>query len=93
MKILRDKVVAKCEETLKTNFNFPNKEAYTKFNSFVTNAFTGDLAQIPWRQFYRRNEDILSQNGQRRREFDKKEREWQSLVDSAIQTLETIDNE
>ena len=90
MKSLRDKVVANCQTTLENKLNFPNKEAYTKCNSFVTNAFTGYNLDIPWEQFYDNKKDVLWPNAVRSQENKIKEQKWQNLVNSAIEANQEI---
>lgn len=81
---LRDKVVDKCEQTLQGKLSFPNEEAHSKFDKFITLAFTGADAQTAWRIFYNKNQAILWSGARQKEENKVVEQEWQRLVDAAI---------
>ena len=86
----RDKVVSNCEKELKMRLSTPNKEAYTKFNKFIISAFWGEYAQTHWRDFYDINKSILWPDAQQKQEYERVEREWQNLVNSAVDALTSI---
>lgn len=50
--MLRKKVVENCKLTLESKLNFPNQEAHTKFEKFVSNGLKGEKAETAWRDFY-----------------------------------------
>ncbi|MGH8000062.1 MAG: hypothetical protein ACREPR_11670, partial [Brasilonema sp.] len=83
---LRHQVVNKCEQTLRTKLSFPNEEAYSKFDKFVTQAFTDEKATREWRDFYQdeKNLAILWPGAEQKENSKQIEQEWQRLVDSSI---------
>lgn len=82
---LRKKVVEDCQITLKGKLNFSNKEAYTKFDKFVSNAIISDQIDTEWQDFYRDEKNRELWPGAKSKENAKKlEQDWQDLVAKAI---------
>ncbi|MBF2063108.1 MAG: dynamin family protein [Calothrix sp. C42_A2020_038] len=83
---LREKVVDDCEQTLQKMLQFPNQEAYSKYDKFVTLAFKGETASREWRKFYddEKNKSKLWSGAQEKEKNKRVEQEWQSLVAGAI---------
>lgn len=93
VKLLRNEVVAQCETKLQTMLSFPNQEAYSKFDKFVTLAFRNDLAETGWLDFYSddNNKAILWPGSDIRRENKQVEDKWKELVNSAIKVINDKD--
>ena len=82
---LRKKVVEECKLTLEEKLNFPNQEAYTKFDKFVSNALKGEKAETAWRDFYQDEKNIeLWPGGKFKIDEQKEKQHWQDLVAKAI---------
>ncbi len=83
---LRKKVVNDCEQTLQKMLEFPNQEAYSKYDKFVTQAFKGETASREWRKFYDddKNKSKLWSGAQEKEKNKQIEQEWQNLVASTI---------
>ncbi|BAZ67307.1 hypothetical protein NIES4106_20620 [Fischerella sp. NIES-4106] len=86
---LRDKVVDKCGEELKSRLTFPNEEAYAKFDKFVTVAIKHEKAQTGWRDFYSddSNKAILWPGAEDRIKNKEAEENWKKLVKDAIAAI------
>jgi len=84
---LRNQVVDDCETTLQSMLNFPNQEAYSKFDKFVTQAFKGETASREWRYFYEdeNNKSILWPDAEKKEKYQQVEKEWRGLVGLAIE--------
>lgn len=82
---LRKKVVENCQLILEDKLNFPNKEAYTKFDKFISNGLKGEKGETAWRDFYQDEKNIELWPGGKTKENAKKvEQHWQDLVAKAI---------
>ncbi|BBD68914.1 hypothetical protein NIES4072_37540 [Nostoc commune NIES-4072] len=83
--MLRKKVVENCKLTLESKLNFPNQEAHTKFEKFVSNGLKGEKAETAWRDFYQDEKNQELWPGAKSKENARQlEEDWQNLVDKAM---------
>jgi hypothetical protein len=81
---LRKEVVEKCQETLLSKLSYPNSIAYSKYSSFVTEAFYNDDARIGWKDFYDEHKAVLYPIAKDQLQNKKVEEYWADLIKSAI---------
>ncbi|MDZ8262362.1 hypothetical protein [Nostoc sp. ChiQUE01b] len=81
---LRKEVVEKCKDTLLDKLNYPNSIAYSKYSSFVTEAFYNDDARIGWKYFYDEHKAILYPIAKQQGQNKQVEEYWEDLIKSAI---------
>ncbi|MFN6496210.1 MAG: dynamin family protein [Nostoc sp. DedQUE01] len=85
---LRKEVVEKCKETLLNKLDYPNSIAYSKYSSFVTEAFFNDYALIGWQDFYTKYQDVLYPKKAQEEKNKEVEERWEGLIKSAVKLNE-----
>ncbi|BAY42466.1 hypothetical protein SAMD00079811_00430 [Scytonema sp. HK-05] len=83
---LRNKFVEECKKKLQTKLNYPNEQAFTKFDKFMTLAFGGEDIETEWHEFCEKKEiqDKLWHGAKQKKENQKVEEDWKTLVHDVI---------